>query len=454
MDFIHTLFFFIIAIGILIAFHEFGHFWVARKSGVKVVRFAIGFGKVLWRYQKRPGDTEYTICAIPLGGYVKMVDEREAPVPPEELPFAFNRQPLFKRFAIVSAGPIFNLFLAVILFWFVFVYGEIGMRPILGPVEQGTLAAQAGLTEGEEIVAVNGKATPTWAEALGAIFSAAMEGEQSINLDVKSGGDAAQETRVIAIPEDIARRPEQLVKRLGIVPWSPKLVPVVGKVLEKSAAEQAGLRQGDLIVSADGVEIQDWTQWVEYVRKHPGINIQLIIERNGNTMPLQIKPEAADSEQGTVGKIGVMVEIPEEQLKSMQVEYRLPPFQALGAALERTFYYSLSTVKMMGYMLVGKASVENLSGPISIAQYAGQTASMGLVHFLKFLAIISISLGVLNLLPIPVLDGGHLMFYVVEALKGSPVSEQTQLLFQQIGIAILVTLMGFAFFLDIGRLAQ
>jgi regulator of sigma E protease len=453
MDFIHTLFFFIVAIGVLIAFHEFGHFWVARRVGVKVLRFSIGFGSVLWRYQKTPATTEYLICAVPLGGYVKMSDEREGPVPEDDLPFAFNRQALWKRTAIVAAGPLFNLFLAVALFWCILVYGETGMRPIIGPVEQDTLAAQAGLAEGEEIVAVNGKFTPTWMEALSAIFSAAMDAGQGIEIEVKEPGEAPN-VKVLTIPETLGRDPGQLYKRLGLVPWSPQLAPVAGEVLENSPAAAAGLQRGDLIVSADAVDMKDWTQWVEYVRKRPGVAIRLIIERNGVRMPLQITPEAVDSEQGRIGKIGVSVDIPDNLLKSLQVEYRLPFLPALAAAFERTYHYSLSTLKMMGYMLVGKASVENLSGPISIAQYAGQSASMGLVHFLKFLALISISLGVLNLLPIPVLDGGHLLFYAIEALKGSPVSEQTQALFQQIGIAILISLMGLAFFLDIGRLMQ
>ncbi|MGR8934193.1 MAG: RIP metalloprotease RseP [Gammaproteobacteria bacterium] len=453
MDFIHTLFFFIVAIAVLIAFHEYGHFWVARKVGVKVLRFSIGFGSVLWRRQKSPDATEFVICAVPLGGYVKMVDEREGPVASADLPLAFNRQPLLKRIAIVSAGPIFNLLLAVILFWFIFVYGETGMRPIIGPVEQGTYAAQAGFIEGEEIVAVDDKTTPTWMETLAAIFSAMMEDNQAIRVEVKSA-DGIQTTKTITIPKTASRKPEEFVKSLGLVPWTPKLAPVVGNVLKNSPAAAAGLRAGDLIVDADGMTMNDWTQWVEYVRKRPGVTIQLMIERDGAGIPLQITPEAVDSEQGLIGKIGVAVEVPEEQLKALQVEYRLPPFQALATAVKRTAYYSWSTLKMMAYMLVGKASVENLSGPISIAQYAGQTASMGLVHFLKFLAIISISLGVLNLLPIPVLDGGHLLFYAIEGLKGSPVSEQTQLLFQQIGIAILITLMSFAFFIDIGRLMQ
>jgi regulator of sigma E protease len=461
MDFIHTLFFFVVAIGVLIAFHEFGHFWVARKAGVKVLRFSIGFGSVLWRYQKSPDTTEYVVCAVPLGGYVKMADEREGPVAAEDLPFAFNRQSLSKRTAIVSAGPLFNLLLAVILLWFTFVYGETGMRPIIGPVAQGTFAAQAGLAEGEEIVAVNGKLTPTWMEALGAIFSAAMDAGQSIKIDVKTA-DETQRAKILTIPEAVGRDPGQLYKSLGLVPWSPPLPPVVGTVLENSVAERAGLRHGDLIVSADGEDMKDWTQWVEHVRKRPGVAMQVVIERNGVRTPLQITPEAVDSEAGSeagsekgrIGKIGVAVDVPEELRKSLQVEYRLAPLPALAAALERTYFYSKTTLKMMGYMLMGKASVENLSGPISIAQYAGQSASMGLVHFLKFLALISISLGVLNLLPIPVLDGGHLLFYGIEALKGSPVSEQAQAWFQQIGIAILVSLMGLAFILDIGRLLQ
>jgi regulator of sigma E protease len=451
MSFIHTLFYFVVAVGVLIAFHEFGHFLVARKAGVKVLRFSIGFGKTLWRYQKRSADTEYLICAIPLGGYVKMVDEREGPVAPEDLPMAFNRQTLPKRTAIVAAGPLFNLLLAVLLFWFILVYGETGMRPVIGPVAPGTLAAQAGLTEGEEIVAVDGKATPTWIEAIGAIFGAAMDSGKGIVIDVKSDG-GIRSAEIAPVPTDISRAPERLYKALGLVPWSPVLKPVVGTVVENSPAAAAGLQPGDVIVSADGVEIKDWTEWVEYVRKHPGVTIRLLVERHGVSVPLQITPEAADSEEGRIGKIGVAVNVPEKLLQSMQVEYRLAPLPALAAAVEKTYFYSVSTLKMMGLMLVGKASVQNLSGPISIAQYAGESASLGLVHYLKFLALISVSLGVLNLLPIPVLDGGHLLFYAIEALKGSPVSDQTQVLFQQIGIAILVSLMGLAFFLDIGRL--
>lgn len=453
MEFINTLFYFIVAIGLLVSFHEFGHFWVARKTGVKVIRFSVGFGKILWRYQKTPASTEYVLSAIPLGGYVKMVDEREGPVCKEDLPFAFNRQALWVRTAIVAAGPIFNLILAVVLYWCVFIIGEVGMRPIVGPVAEDTLAAQAGFVEGEEIITVNDSKTPTWTEAMGTIFTSALDADQGIDIMVESI-TGENFNRTIEIPGEISQDPEKLYKQLGLTPWSPKIDPVLGKILENSPAASAGLQAGDLVISGDGIEIKEWMQWVEYVRSHPGVEIKLIIERDGLQLPLSITPETVESDSGEVGKIGAAVKIPDGLRDSLIVEYSLPPLAALMAACDRTYFYSITTLKMMGKMLIGKASVKNLSGPISIAQYAGQSAEMGVVHFLKFLALVSISLGVINLLPIPVLDGGHLMFFAIEALKGSPVSEKVQIYFQQIGIAILVSLMGLAVFLDIERLFQ
>ena len=453
MEFINTLFYFIVAIGLLVSFHEFGHFWVARKTGVKVIRFSVGFGKILWRYQKTPASTEYVLSAIPLGGYVKMVDEREGPVCKEDLPFAFNRQALWVRTAIVAAGPIFNLILAVVLYWCVFIVGEVGMRPIVGPVAEDTLAAQAGFVEGEEIITVNDSKTRTWTEAMGTIFTSALDADQGIDIMVESI-TGENFNRTIEIPGEISQDPEKLYKQLGLIPWSPKIDPVIGKILENSPAASAGLQTGDLVISGDGIVIKEWMQWVEYVRSHPGVVIKLIIERDSLQLPLSITPETVESDSGEVGKIGAAVKIPDGLRDSLIVEYSLPPLAALMAACDRTYFYSITTLKMMGKMLIGKASVKNLSGPISIAQYAGQSAEMGVVHFLKFLALVSISLGVINLLPIPVLDGGHLMFFAIEALKGSPVSEKVQIYFQQIGIAILVSLMGLAVFLDIERLFQ
>ncbi|MGR9052160.1 MAG: RIP metalloprotease RseP [Gammaproteobacteria bacterium] len=449
----HTLFFFIVAIGVLVSFHEFGHFWVARKTGVKVLRFSVGFGKVLWSYRRKPDDTEYVISAIPLGGYVKMVDEREGEVDPKDLPFAFNRQPLWARSAIVAAGPLFNLMLAVLLFWGVLMIGETGFRPIVGAIEAGTLAADAGLSEGEEISAVNGRVTVTWNEALESIFASAMEGNEAIDVTIKSGGDV-QEVRKLYIPKALGKEPEQLYEKLGLTPWLPKIKPVVGKILPGMAAEKAGLESGDLIVSADGDKIETWMQWVEYVQNHAGKTIDLDVERAGVRIELQIIPASVTENGATVGKIGAAVKVPEDLLKSLQVTHSLSPMPAFASALSRTWFYSAATLKMMGKMLIGEASVKNLSGPISIAQFAGLSADRGLVEFLSFLAKVSISLGVLNLLPIPVLDGGHLLFYAVEAVKGSPVPEKVQMLLQQIGIFLLLLLMFLAMFLDIERLFQ
>jgi regulator of sigma E protease len=452
MDTLHTLFFFIVTIGILVSIHEFGHFWVARKSGIKVLRFSVGFGKVLWSYQKNPESTEYALSAIPLGGYVRMVDEREGEgvVKPEDLPFAFNRQSLGVRAAVVAAGPLFNLALAVMLFWLVLVIGETGIKPIMGEIVQGTLAAEAGFVEGDYIQAVNDKPTPTWTETISIVVSSALDGDQEIKVKVKDK-DEQHQLRVLRLTESDTENPSALAKRLGFNPWWPKLKPVIGKIIPDSAASAAGLKIGDVIISADNIAMNDWEQWVGVVKKRPSEAIQIVIERNDVQMPLTITPKAVQEENQTVGKIGAAVHAPEDLLKSMSVEHSLSPLAAIPAAFETTYFYSMATVRMMGKMLVGKASVENLSGPISIAETAGETANMGFVHFVRFLAFVSLSLGVLNLLPIPVLDGGHLLFYAVEAVKGSPVSEKIQAMFQQVGLAMLVTLMVTAIFMDIQR---
>jgi regulator of sigma E protease len=451
MDLLHTLFFFVLAIGILISFHEFGHFWVARKTGVKVLRFSVGFGKVLWSHQKTPAATEYVLSAIPLGGYVKMVDEREGEVKQEDLPFAFNRQALWVRTAIVAAGPVFNLMLAIILFWAVLVLGETGMRPVLGEVKLGTLAATAGFVEGEEIISVNDKATKTWTEAMSVLITSAMEGEPHIKVKVKNLADE-QTDRVLDLTENDSQDSEQLYGHLGFRPWSPKLKPIIDKVLPDSAAFAADLKKDDLIISADGIPISDWMQWVDYVKKRPDTAIRLIIDRQGMQLTLSITPKSVQSGPETEGKIGASVAMPENLLKTMMVEYSLPPLEAIPVAFKTTYDYSIMTLKMMGKMLIGKASVKNLSGPISIAQIAGESANMGLVYFIKFMALVSVSLGVLNLLPIPVLDGGHLMFFGIEAIKGTPVSEKVQIFFQQIGMALLLLLMVTAMVVDVQRL--
>jgi regulator of sigma E protease len=446
MSFLHTLFYFIIAIGVLVAVHEFGHFWVARKSGVKVIRFSIGFGKVLWRYQQNPNSTEYVLSAIPLGGYVKMVDEREGEVSKEDLPFSFNQQSLLARTAIVAAGPLFNLVLAVALFWTVLVIGETGIRPILGQPAPQSLAANAGFSEGDEIISVNGEPTPTFMQAVSTIISNALAGESEIAVKIKNQDDE-QSTKMLHIDSSEAENPDELFVKLGFKLFSPNLKPLIGNVLDGGAAKSAGFQTGDLVLQVNENSIKSWQEWVDVIKAKPNQTLQILIERDGVQTALTLTPNAE-------GKIGASVQIPENLLKSFQVRYSLSPLAAIPQAFSTTWYYSTSTLKMMKQMFVGKASLENLSGPISIAQYAGQSADMGLVHFLKFMGLISVSLGVINLLPIPVLDGGHLFFFALEGIKGSPISEKIQIAFQKMGMVFLMLLMSIAVFMDIGRLFQ
>ncbi len=453
MEIVNNIFFFIVAISILVAFHEFGHFWVARKVGVKVLRFSVGFGKAFLSFRRSPGDTEYVLSIIPLGGYVKMVDEREGHVEPEDLPYSFNRQPLWARSAIVAAGPFFNIILAVFLFWCVLVLGEVGMRPIVGPVKIDTLAAQAGFQEGEEIIAVDDKAAPTWTEVMGQLFSSALKGNREIAVKVLTV-DEREEVRTLFLLDSDVEEPQKFNERLGLEPWTPDLKPVIGRIIEDGAAAKSGLKIGDLLLSADGVEIDEWMQWVEFVQARPEQLINLLIERDGILMDLQIVPALVEEGDKKIGKIGAAVQIDKTLIESLNVTHYLPPLEAVPVAFERTWFISISTLKMLGNMLIGKVSVNNLSGPISIAQYAGQTADMGLTHFLKYLALISVSLGVLNLLPVPVLDGGHLLFFLVEAIKGGPIGVRTQIYFQQMGMMVLMTLMVFAVFLDLERIFQ
>ncbi len=445
----HTVFYFLLALAILVAFHEFGHFYACRLLGVKVLRFSIGIGKSVWRYRKSPEGTEFSIGLLPLGGYVKMVDEREGEVSPEDLPYAFNRQRLSVRAAIVFAGPFANFVLAILLYWAVFMIGETGMRPVLGPVAPASLAGQAGFQEGEEIVAVGDVDTSTWDLAMGELIEQAIDHE-NLSIEVKTDRDA-HIRRILSIPRELAEQPELLHDRLGLLPPQPPLPPVVDRVEPNSAAEQAGLAAGDRLLVADGQPVKDWQQWVDTVRTHPGEEISVRLERAGAELAMKITPAEVASAKGKIGRIGAVVRIPQDLRDSMKVEYRLGPVSALVAATAKTWQYSALTLKMIGRMLVGEASVDNLSGPISIAQYAGQSASMGLVQFLKFLALVSISLAVLNLLPIPVLDGGHLMFYLLEAGRGKPIPEGIQAGIQNVGIVILFSLMIFSFYLDIVR---
>lgn len=444
---------FIVAVGLLVAVHEFGHFWVARRLGVKVLRFSIGFGRALWRRQSAPDQPEYVIAAIPLGGYVKMLDEHEGPVAPEERHRAFNRQSLMVRSAVVVAGPLFNFLFAIAAFWGVLVIGETGIRPLIGDIEPGKPAARAQLRAGDEIVAINGQSTPTWSLALQE-FATASVGQPELRISVR---DADGNDRVSVMPSsevgDLAETPD-LLAHLGLTPHRPAIPPVFGTILKGEAADLAGLQSGDRILSADGGPIAQWDHWVKYVQARPGVAIDLVIERSGDSLHISLTPAPHARNDEVIGRIGASNQPVPGLVERYQVEYQMGWAEALPAAVGRTWEYSVLTLKVIWRVLSGQASIHNLSGPITIADAAGKTASIGFVYFLKFLAIVSISLGVLNLLPIPVLDGGHLLYFAIEAVKGSPLSDAAMLHGQKIGLMLLLGLMTVAFYVDILRLLE
>ncbi|VAW93501.1 Intramembrane protease RasP/YluC, implicated in cell division based on FtsL cleavage [hydrothermal vent metagenome] len=441
----------IVTLGLLIAFHEFGHYWTARKLGVKVLRFSIGFGKPLWSRRYGPDDTEYVIAVFPLGGYVKMLDERAEEVPESERHRAFNNQSVWRRIAIVVAGPVFNFIFAIIAFWLMYMLGVQGMKPVIGEVTPSSIAAEVGFRAGDEIVAIDDRATPTWGAARITLLDKALD-QDSIELRVRDndGYERQLSLPVSGIPTE--NKQEDLLRYVGITPWRMNYPPVLGELTSDGAALKAGLQSGDRILSTDGEPITDWMSLVEFVRAHPQQTVKLQIERDGLQQTVEVHIASRTTDSGVIGRIGAgpapAGPLPEE----MQAEIRFGPISAVAEALSKTWQMSSLTLRMIGKMIVGEVSVENLSGPITIATYAGYSASVGITSFLYFLAIISISLGVLNLLPIPLLDGGHLMYYLVEIVKGSPVSDAVQMQFQRLGIALLAMLMLLAFYNDFNRL--
>lgn len=442
----------IIVLGPLIAIHEFGHFWVARRAGVKVLTFSIGFGPALLKWSDRQG-TQYQLAAIPLGGYVRFADEREGEVPPEDLPRAFNRQPVLARMAIVAAGPLINLVFAVFLYWIIFLQGSETLRPVIGRVLPQTPAAVAGIEAGDEITAVDGKPVSDWEGINYALIDRMGEsGELTLTLLPRGGGEPRQLS--LTLDRFLGGREVEPFREVGFIPWQPPLEPVVGEMLPDGAGARQGLRSGDRVLEADGAPIATWQDFVEIVRAQPEQSLDVKVSREGRTVALRLVPAGEKDDQGIVrGRLGIGVK---EQRIEYPAAYRRSvehgPLEALGLAFAKTGALIGFTLDSMGKMLQGLISVNNLSGPITIAKVAGQTAAMGWEALVGFMALLSVSLGVLNLLPIPVLDGGHLVYYALEGVMGRPVSERMQMLGVRIGIVMLMSLMLLAIFNDLSRL--
>jgi regulator of sigma E protease len=440
----------LVALGVLVTFHEFGHFWVARRCGVKVLRFSVGFGMPLVRWHDRQG-TEYVIAAIPLGGYVKMLDEREGDVPAEMADQSFNRKSVYQRIAIVIAGPTANFLLAIVFFWALAMMGSQQVRPVIGAVESGSIAQKAGLSAGQEIVAVDGEPTTGWS-AVNLQLVRRLGESGTIALLVREPGETAESPRQLALDNWLkgADEPDP-IKSLGIRPWRPALPPVLAELDPKGPAQAAGLKTGDRLLALDGRALDEWQQVVDQVRERPEAKVSLRIERDGAQLDVPVTLAVRGEGKAASGYLGAGVkgaDWPPQMLR----EVSFGPLAAVAEGARRTWTMSVLTLDSLRKMLFGELSVKNLSGPITIAKVAGASAQSGVGDFLNFLAYLSISLGVLNLLPIPVLDGGHLLFYLIEWARGRPLSERVQGWGVQIGVSLVVGVMLLALVNDLGRL--
>lgn len=440
----------LIALGVLVTFHEFGHFWVARRCGVKVLRFSVGFGTPLLRWHDRQG-TEFVVAAIPLGGYVKMLDEREGEVPPALIEQSFNRKSVRQRIAIVAAGPVANFLLAILFFWVLAMLGSQQVRPVIGAVEVGSLAASAGLGVGQEIVSIDGKPTNGWS-AVNLQLVRRLGESGTLRVGVLDEGATVERQLDITLNNWLkgADEPDP-IQSLGLRPWRPAMVPVLAEIDPKGPAAAAGLKTGDKLLALDGVALGDWQQVVDAVRARPERTVNLRVERDGATLEVPVTLARKGEGQASGGYLGAGVKASEWPAKMLR-EVSYGPLEAVGEGLSRTWNMSVLTLESLKKMLFGELSVKNLSGPITIAKVAGASAQSGVGDFLNFLAYLSISLGVLNLLPIPVLDGGHLLFYLIEWARGRPLSDRVQGWGVQIGISLVVGVMLLALINDLGRL--
>jgi len=470
MEVIESILALIVTLSILVTIHEYGHYWVAKRCGVKVLRFSVGFGKPLYSWRGKPQEipvpagaevrtrtnepgegTEFAIAAIPLGGYVKMLDEREGYVPDDQLHMAFNRKPVLQRIAIVAAGPIANFLLAIFAYWLLFTAGISGIVPLLGEIDPDSQAGRAGLKAGQEIVQVDGNETLTWSEVNLKLFERVGD-TGSLVFQVKQGESGALTKIQVPIDDWLVGVDEpNPTSDLGLYLNYPEIPAFIGAVLEGGAAEEAGLEVDDKVLEVNGEAVSDWQHLVSRIQANPATPIVLVVQRDTELVNLQVVPRAVERDgevQGYIGASRQPIEIPDY----MRREVTHPVYYAWLPAMEKTWTVTVFTLDSIGKMIVGTLSTKNLSGPITIAQIANDTASSGLESFISFIALLSISLGVINLLPIPVLDGGHLMYYFIELIGGRPVPERIQVLGLQMGVFLLVGIMLLAFYNDIMRL--
>jgi regulator of sigma E protease len=443
---------FLVAIAVLVAVHEWGHFIVARLMGVKVLRFSIGFGRPLWTRRSGPDQTEYCLSAIPIGGYVKLLDERDCDVPVEDRDRAFNRKSIPARVAILVAGPGLNFLFAILAYWCLFIVGVPGTKPVIGDVEEASIAAEAGLAAGDEIVGVGDRNVATGEGAILAMLQELLsEGDIALRVTDQAGDEHSVILRTAGRASALTE-PGRLFTEIGIEMWAPDLPPVIDTLTPDGPAAQAGIVPGDLIMEAGGVVINSWPEWVEFVRARPSEEVQVVVSRDAGPVRLNLTIGTVTEGGETIGRIGASVRIPDDLYNEMRAEQAYNPLAALPVAISKTWEMIGLTVRMVASMFTGDVSVKNISGPINIAQYAGVSASIGFAAFLNFLAIVSISLGILNLLPIPMLDGGQIVYQLIEGATGSPISERFQIIGQQVGIAFLLLLMSFAFYNDLSRI--
>jgi len=443
----YTLPAFIFTIALLVAIHEFGHFWVARKLDVKVLRFSIGFGKPLFSFTGKKDNTEFVIASIPLGGYVKMLDEREGEVAKSEYHREFNQKSVFSRFAIVFAGPFINFVFAVFAFWLMFVIGVQGVIPIMGQMDRQSLAWESGLRDGDRIARVNGKETPTFSSVYEQLLGSFIAREPA---EIQLSDQRRLTLHLEKIEKEI--EPSQLKEVIGLSVKFPHEDVLIGEVNADSPAFSAGIQAGDQVLAIDDKEIVHWRDLVRSVINKPDKKINIKVLRNGKVIIFSVIIGHFKQGSKTIGRIGVRPQAVTPLPESMFTQHRYGVFSAIPKSIEKTWDLSVLTITMLGKIIIGEASVKNISGPITIAEVAGQSVQMGWESFIRFLAIVSLSLGVINLLPIPMLDGGHLFFYLVEMIKGSPVSESMQEFGVKVGIMLLAILMSVALYNDFIRL--